>query len=380
MTPPVLTHLGAHPVARFMQQAWQRRPLLIRQALPAFRSPVTRERLFQLACRDDVESRCVTAHRGRWRLAHGPFPPATLPPVSRRNWTLLVQGLDLHLAAARALLERFRFVADARVDDLMASYATDGGGVGPHVDSYDVFLIQAHGRRRWRISRQRDHALAPGLPLKILADFRPTAEWVLEPGDLLYLPPGVAHEGVALGECITLSVGFRAPSWQELVEPWFLQQAGRARLPGRYADPDTRPTRRPGELPARMIEASWRRLSRLKPRRADAVDMLLAQLTEPKPQVIFDRPRRAPTLATFSQAAALGHLCLRADARSRCLYAGRRFAINGEVCAPAAFDPRLAALADTRQLDADSLRTAPAALLQSLHEWHVAGWLHVEKR
>lgn len=379
MNPPVLTHLGKHPVARFMRETWQRRPLLIRQALPEFRSPVTPERLFQLAGQDDVESRCVTAFRGRWRLAHGPFPPATLPPLSRRNWSLLVQGLDLHLPAARALLDRFRFASDARVDDLMASFATDGGGVGPHVDSYDVFLIQARGRRRWRISRQRDLALAPGLPLKILANFRPTAEWVLEPGDMLYLPPGVAHDGVALGECITLSVGFRAPAWQELVEPWFLQQAGRARLPGRFADPGVGPTRRPGELPAAMIEASWQRLSRLKPRRADAVEMLLAQLTEPKPQVIFERPRRAPTLAAFSRAAASGRLRLRVDARSRCLYAGRRFAINGEVCAPTTFDSRLEALADARQLDADSLRTASAALLQLLHEWHVAGWLHAGK-
>jgi 50S ribosomal protein L16 3-hydroxylase len=379
MALPVLTHLGKHTVAWFMREVWQRRPLLIRQALPGFRSPVTREQLFELAAQDEVESRCVTASRGNWRLAHGPFERSSLPPLSRRNWTLLVQGLDLHLPASHALLQRFRFVADARLDDLMASYATDCGGVGPHVDSYDVFLIQAHGRRRWRISRQRDLATVPGLPVKILADFRPSAEWVLEPGDLLYLPPGVAHDGVAVGECITLSVGFRAPAWQELAEPWFLQQADRARLTGRYGDPGARATRRPGRLPTEMVEATWQRLSRLRPRRSDAVEMLLAQLTEPKPQVIFDRPRRPLALAAFAHAAGQGRLRLHADARSRCLYAGRRFAINGEVCAPAAFDPRLARLADARHLDADSLRSAPAAVLQLLHEWHVAGWLHVEQ-
>ena len=380
MAPPVLTHLGKHTVARFMREAWQRRPLLIRRALQAFVSPVTREQLFELAAHDDVESRCVSAFRGHWRLAHGPFERSMLPPLARRNWTLLVQGLDLHLPAAHELLQRFRFVADARLDDLMASYATDGGGVGPHVDSYDVFLIQAHGRRRWRISRQRDLGLVDGLPLAILADFRPSAEWVLEPGDLLYLPPGVAHDGVALGECITLSVGFRAPAWQELVEPWFLQQADRARLAGRYGDPGARPARHPGVLPAAMIEQAWQRFSRLQPRRSDAVEMLLAQLTEPKAQVIFERPRRPPTLATFARAAAQGRLRLRVDARSRCLYAGRRFAINGEVCAPDAFDPRLAMLADSRRLDADSLRGAPAALLALLHDWHLAGWLHGEAR
>jgi len=379
MAPPALTHLGSLTVARFMREAWQRRPLLIRQALPGLRSPVRRAQLFELAARDDVESRCVTAFGGRWRLAHGPFARSSLPPLARRRWTLLVQGLDLHLPAAHSLLQRFRFAPDARLDDLMASYATDGGGVGPHVDSYDVFLIQAHGRRRWRISRQRDLALVDGLPLKILANFRPGAEWVLEPGDVLYLPPGVAHDGVALGECITLSVGFRSPAWQELAEPWFLQQAGRARLAGRYGDPGARPTRRPGRLPAAMIEQAWRRLSRLRPRRSDAVEMLLGQLTEPKPQVIFDRPRRPPAQDAFSRAAAAGRLRLRADARSRCLSAGRRFAINGEVCAPGEFDPRLARLADTRQLDADSLRGAPAALLALLHQWVVAGWLHRER-
>jgi 50S ribosomal protein L16 3-hydroxylase len=379
MASPVLTHLGTRTVARFMREAWQRRPLLIRQAMPGLRSPVSREQLFGLASRDEVESRCVTAFGGHWRLRHGPFERSSLPSISRRRWTLLVQGLDLQVPAAHELLQRFRFVGDARLDDLMASYATDGGGVGPHVDSYDVFLIQAQGRRRWRISRQHDLALVDGLPLKILADFRPSAEWVLEPGDLLYLPPGVAHDGVAVGECITLSVGFRSPAWQEMAEPWFLQQAGRARLAGRYGDPGARPTRRPGRLPAAMIEQAWRRLSRLRPRRSDAVEMLLAELTEPKPRVIFDRPRRPLALAGFLRAVAQGRLQLRADPRSSCLYAGRRFAINGEVGTQAAFDRRLADLADSRRLDADSLQGAPAALLQLLHEWYVAGWLLADR-
>jgi len=376
MAPPVLTHLGPHPVGRFMREFWQRRPLLIRRAIDGFATPVSRAQLFALAARDDVESRCVSDFGGRWRLAHGPFDPHSLPGPTRRRWTLLIQGLDLHLPAAHALLQRFRFIGDARLDDLMASYATDGGGVGPHVDSYDVFLLQAHGRRRWRIGRQRNVALQPGLPLKILADFRPRQEWVLEPGDLLYLPPGVAHEGVALGECITLSVGFRAPAWQELVEPWFMQLAGRSRLAGRFADPGAVPTRHPGALPATIVDQAWQRLSRCRPRRGDTVDMLLAHLSEPKPQVFFARPRRPLPMARFAAAAADGRLHLLADARTRCLYRGRRFAINGEVYPPARFDRRLAILADVRQLPAGALRTAPATLLALLHEWYVAGWLH----
>jgi len=370
-----LTRLGPLSVARFMREYWQRRPLLVRQALPQLRSPATREQLFALAERDDVESRCVSSSKGRWTLARGPFERGALPPLSRRRWTLLVQGLDLHLPAARALLSRFRFVADARLDDLMASYATDGGGVGPHVDSYDVFLIQAQGRRRWRISRQRDQALVPGLPLAILADFRASAEWVLEPGDLLYLPPGVAHDGVAEGECITLSVGFRSPSWQELSEPWFLKQAARVTLPGRYGDAGAAPTPRPGHLPPAMVKQTWQRLAPLRPRRSDAVEVLLAQLTEPKPQVVFDRPRRPPSPASFARAAASGRMELELDARSRCLYSGRRFAINGELLPTRDFDPRLARLADRQALAADSLRSAPPRLLALLHDWLAAGWL-----
>ena len=375
MAPPVLTHLGPHPVGRFMREIWQRRPLLIRRAIDRFTAPVTRRQLFALAARDDVESRCVSAFGGHWRLSHGPFDARALPGPARRRWTLLVQGLDLHLPAAHALLQRFRFVGDARLDDLMASYATDGGGVGPHVDSYDVFLLQAQGRRRWRIGRQPDLSLRPGLPLAILADFRPRHEWVLEPGDLLYLPPGVAHEGVALGECITLSVGFRAPAWQELVEPWFMQLAGRHRLAGRVTDKGAAPTRHPGALPASLIDQAWQRLSRSRPRRSDAIEMLLAHLSEPKPQVCFARPPRPRSAAHFAAAAAAGRLHLLADARTRCLYRGRRFAINGEVVAPERFDRRLAALADARRLAAGDLRTAPPALLSLLHEWYVAGWL-----
>ena len=200
---------------------------------------------------------------------------------------------------------------------------------------------------------------------------------MLEPGDLLYLPPGVAHEGVALGECITLSIGFRAPAWQELVEPWFLQLAERTRLAGRYADAGAPPTALPGRLPSAMVEQTWRRFARLRPRRSDAVELLLAQLTEPKAQVIFDRPRRPLQPAAFSAAAARGAIELWADARTRCLYSAQRFAINGEILSPAQFDRRLARLADDRQLAAASLRSAPLSLLARLHEWYVAGWLHV---
>jgi 50S ribosomal protein L16 3-hydroxylase len=366
-----LTQLGSLSVAQFMRRYWQKRPVLLRQALPACESPASAERLFALAARDDVESRLVTSFGG-WRLRHGPFAAAELPARSRRRWTLLVQGVDRHDAAAHALLSRFRFVPDARLDDLMASYATDGGGVGPHFDSYDVFLVQALGRRRWRIGRQRDRTLVPGLPLAILRDFRPTHDWVLEPGDVLYLPPGVAHEGVALGECITCSVGFRAPRWQDLVAPWhaWLEESARAR--GAYRDPGLRPTRTPARLPPAMVDAAYRALART-PTRDDAEATLLRTLSEPKPSVVFDRAARPLGERAFAARARARGLAL--DLRTRLLYSRRRAAINGELLdGPPPL--LLRRLADDRAIVGRAAALLVDEQLARLHQWYVAGWLH----
>ncbi len=367
-----LTRLGSLPVARFMREAWQRKPLLIRRAFADVASPVSREALFALARRADVESRLVTAFDGRWRLQHGPL--RRLPYPRRPGWTVLVQGVDLHDDAAAALLARFRFVPDARLDDLMVSYASEGGGVGPHVDSSDVFLLQAQGRRRWRISRQRDLAFVPALPLRILADFRPSQEWVLEPGDMLYLPPGVAHEGVALGDdCITCSIGFRAPRYRELLDPWLDGLAERADLPAQYRDPGLAPTNRPARLPRAMVDATHEALRAVRPTAADAARALLTVLTEPKEVVVFDTPARL-TAARFL---ARGRRCgLVLDRKARMLYDGGWFGINGEVFR-AQPDERaaLARLADARSLAGHALQPS-TALAARLLEWYHAGWLH----
>ena len=205
-----MTLLGGLSPARFMRRHWQKQPLLVRQAVPGFAPPLDRARLFALAADEAVESRLLVRDGARWKLRHGPLPRRALPPLARPGWTLLVQGVDLHVDAARTLLDRFRFLPEARLDDLMISYASDGGGVGAHVDSYDVFLLQASGRRRWQVAHQRDRRLVPDLPLKILRTFEPAQEWVLGPGDMLYLPPGWGHDGVALGaDCMTCSIGLR---------------------------------------------------------------------------------------------------------------------------------------------------------------------------
>src|SRR5439155_888665 len=180
--------LGGLSPETFMRRHWHKRPLLVRQALPGVAPPLPRRELFALAARDDVESRLVEQRGEAWHVRQGPLARRALPPLSRDGWTLLVQGLDLHNDAAHELLSRFRFVPDARLDDLMLSYATHGGGVGPHFDSYDVFLIQVQGARRWRVGRGRDLTLRDDVPLKILANFEPEHEWLLEPGEWLSEP------------------------------------------------------------------------------------------------------------------------------------------------------------------------------------------------
>ena len=212
-----LTLLGGLTPEQFMKRHWQKKPLLIRQALPNMKPLIERAKLLEMVESEEVESRLIVRKGAHWTLKKGPMGRKSLPSFKTPDWTVLVQGVDLHNDAIHALLQQFRFVPDARLDDLMISYATDGGGVGPHFDSYDVFLLQAHGQRKWRIGRQKKFELQEGVPLKILKEFKPEAEFVLNPGDMLYLPPGYAHDGVAVGECMTYSVGFRAPRSAESV-------------------------------------------------------------------------------------------------------------------------------------------------------------------
>jgi 50S ribosomal protein L16 3-hydroxylase len=355
-----------------MREAWQRKPLLMRAAIPGFVAPVDRDRLFQMARDPRIESRLVDTAGGHWSLRHGPF--ARLPSRRRRGWTVLVQGVNLHDEAAHRLLARFRFVPDARLDDLMVSFATDGGGVGPHVDSYDVFLLQAAGRRRWRISRQRDLRFRDDVPLQLLENFRATQEWELEPGDLLYLPPGIAHEGVAIGDSLTYSIGFRAPTYQELLEPWLADFAENTKIAGRYSDPGIEATSKPGVLPAALASHVHATLSRARPTRADTERFLLRQLTEPKAHIVFERPARPLSLANFS--ARVRRRGVGLDLRTRLMHSARAVGINGEWVDAAPDTTALQRLANARELSPSEAASAPDELWPLLHDWYRAGWLH----
>ena len=235
----------------FLRDTWQRKPLLIRQALAGWANPLDPDELAGLACEPEVESRLVIGAPGDWAVEHGPIPEARFGQLGDRDWTLLVQAVDHHVPDVAALIAPFRFIPNWRIDDVMVSYAAEGGGVGPHYDQYDVFLVQGMGRRRWRIGAHCDEAapLLPHADLRLLADFAATVEWVLEPGDVLYLPPGVAHDGVAVdGDCMTYSIGFRAPARHELIGLWTDEVLAGLTDDDRYADPGLPLQANPGEI------------------------------------------------------------------------------------------------------------------------------------
>jgi 50S ribosomal protein L16 3-hydroxylase len=369
-----LALLGGLAPAQFMRRHWQRKPLLVRRALADAAPPLSRAALFNLAGRDDVESRLVVRDGRQWSVRRGPLPRRALPPLASPNWTLLVQGLDLHVDEAHALLSRFRFVPDVRLDDLMLSYAGDGGGVGPHIDSYDVFLLQLSGRRRWRFGPCSRPALRDDVPLKMLAAFEPTDSHVLEPGDLLYLPPGWAHEGTAVGpQCMTASIGFRAPTQVELAQALLVRMAdeGDDDRSRRYRDVRQEATVRPGALPAALRAFARQAVARAL-RQHGAVDRALGEwLTEPKSQVFFDRAAGAVLHE---------HAAVVLDRRTRMAYVDRQVFINGESFTAGGRDAALVRrLADARQLPASEVSRLSPGARALIAEWLVAGWMHAKQ-
>ncbi|HYW02773.1 MAG TPA: cupin domain-containing protein [Gammaproteobacteria bacterium] len=279
--------LGGLDAPAFLREHWQKRPLLVRGALPDPEPPLTAEELAGLACEEEVESRLVLhPDVDTWELRHGPIPEEDFPRLPERDWTLLVQDVDKWVPEAAALLERFRFLPSWRRDDVMLSYAAPGGGVGPHWDDYDVFLVQLQGRRRWRIAHRFDReALVPDCDLRILSRLEPEREWILEPGDMLYLPPGVAHEGTAVDACLTASVGFRAASAAEMLTDLAGLLAQRSGAGQRFADPwrgDA--SADPGLIDDRSLETVRRLLQQAWAMAPGELETWFGRfITEPKP-------------------------------------------------------------------------------------------------
>ncbi len=364
--------LGGLSPDEFLRLHWQRNPRLIRAAIPEFQDLLTPDDLIKLACREDGRSRLVMKFGQRWEVRHGPFKTRELRGLPAGGWALLVQDVNLVLRSAHDLLMQFRFIPYARLDDLMISLAPDGAGVGPHFDSYDVFLLQGRGQRRWQLSTQKDLALIENAPLRILKGFRKEQEHILGPGDMLYLPPGVAHHGVAMGQCMTYSIGFRAPSFQELASGFLTYLDDELRIEGLYRDPRPQATNSPAQLPAKMIEDTLSLIANLDTSRSTILKFLGSYLTEPKPQVIFAPPASPLSRAKFS--VALKRRGIELDLRTQMLWFEHHLFINGEhIEIKDSAGTSLIELANNRCLRRGII--VDAGILEKLYDWYRAGYL-----
>jgi 50S ribosomal protein L16 3-hydroxylase len=364
--------LGGLSVNEFLRDYWQKKPLLIRQAFPAFNGLIDPQKLLALACTEDVQARLVTQKRGKFELQQSPFEPEELDSLGKTKWTVLVQGVNHYLPEAAELLKHFAFIPHARLDDLMVSYAPTGGGVGLYFDSYDVFLLQGSGHRRWQISAQADRSLIAGAPLRILRDFRVEQEWVLEAGDMLYLPPHYAHNGIAEDDCMTYSIGFRTPAYQELAEQFLVYLQDRITVDGMYADPGLKTQQHPSEISAAMLHQVQKAIKQARWDREDIANFLGCYLSEPKPHIFFDAPERPLSQAKFRQA--IQKRGVKLDLKSQMLCHAGRIYMNGEENLVNAHDyPWLRDLADRRESPA--LKDCTAESLELLYQWYLDGYI-----
>lgn len=356
----------------FLRNYWQKRPLLVRNALPGFNGLLTQDELIKLACNEDAQSRLVIQRNGKWHLKHGPLSDRDLAKLPKKQWTLLVQDVNHFLPSARDLLKRFSFIAHARLDDLMVSYAPKGGGIGPHFDSYDVFLLQGMGSRRWQISAQQDDQFIVDAPLRILENFQPEQEWVLEAGDMLYLPPKYAHNGIADDDCMTYSIGFRAPSHHELITQFLVYLQDHIEIEGRYTDPDLQLQSYPSIISAAMRSQVNSILKKIKWNSSDIEDFLGIYLSEPKSHIFFDRPVQPLAPHLFLQSIKKNGVQL--DLKSRMLSGSNKFFINGEIFEVGADAYKtLIKLADNQELLPAFEMDKETGII--LYQWYISGYI-----
>ncbi len=374
-----LAHLNGLSPDEFLRVHWQKKPLLVRNAFPAFAAPLTAAEIFELAGRDEAESRLIVNKNNEWGIHHGPITKKILRDAKKSLWTVLVQDTQHFSREAHQLLQQFRFIPTARIDDLMVSYAVKGGGVGPHFDSYDVFLLQGEGKRRWQISAQRDLSLVPDHALRIMANFKAEKEWVLETGDMLYLPPGYAHHGVAETDCVTWSIGFRAPTELELSHAYLDFLRDEISPEGLYQDADLEVTRNPGAIDLDMQSRLVKILSRVT--HASATPDMMKRFagryfTEPKSHIYFDAPKATMSAQTFSQKIIARGVAL--DLKTRLLFVDILFFINGQdLAVPSKDRPIWRTLANVRKLSADEVTQLSENSFSLLQNLVNDGYLHI---
>ena len=374
-----LAHLNDLTPAEFLRDYWQKKPLLIRKAFPDFQAPLTTAEIFELASRDEAESRLIVNKNNRWEVHHGPISKRLLSGAKKSLWTILVQDTQHFSREAHQLLQQFNFIPNARIDDLMVSYAVKGGGVGPHFDSYDVFLLQGEGERRWQISAQRDLSLVPDHALKIMANFKAEQEWVLKTGDMLYLPPGYAHHGVAETNCVTWSIGFRAPSAMEMSHAYLDFLRDELVVIGQYEDGDLQPTEAPGSID-REMQTRLEKIFAQVTRASAAKDMMRRftgrYFTEPKSHIYFDAPEKLMPTANFLRKIVAHGVAL--DLKTRLLFVDSMFFINGEdLDVPGKDRAVWRLLANTRTLNGAQVAQLSEISFSLLQNLLNSGYLHI---
>lgn len=356
----------------FLAEYWQKKPLLIRAAVTDFAALPTLADLCALAAQDDVESRLVEKRNNQWRCESGPFKSSRFKKLPEQDWTLLVQSVNHHLPFCAELLYRFGFIPHVRLDDLMISHAPAGGGVGPHFDSYDVFLLQVGGRKQWQISAQHDLELVEDAPLKILKHFVPEQEWVLEHGDMLYLPPRFAHNGIALEAGQTWSIGFRSPTTQELATQFLDFLRDHINLPGIYSDPNLQATDEPARLPDAFIAQISSMLQGIRWDSTLVREFAGKYFSEPKAHVFYDGPDEPLAEKAFAKAVSKHGVAL--DLKTVMLFDNSHIYINGDVMeAEATAHAMLRELANLRSLPAAAY---PKPVLDALYACYEYGYLH----
>ncbi|WP_035060682.1 cupin domain-containing protein [Andreprevotia chitinilytica] len=365
--------LGGLSPQQFLDEYWQKKPLLIRQAVTDFPELIDLPRLIELAQRDDVESRLIEFKKNRWHMEHGPFRKARFDKLPESDWTVLVSNVNQHVDHVSELLYRFNFLPYTRLDDLMISYAPEGGSVGPHYDSYDVFLLQVGGTKRWQISSDDAGNFIEDAPIRVLKDFASEQEWVLEHGDMLYLPPKYAHHGVALTPGMTYSIGFRAPKTQEIAGRFLEFLQDELKLDGMLSDPGRKTVEQPAEIDgdfstrikAMLQEISWN---------DDTIGRFIGQyFTEPKNHVVYDAPDEPLDFDEFAASVAQHGISL--DLKSQMLFDAEHIYINGEAvdCEPEAI-ATLRELANQRSLPADDYDDS---VLEVLYAYYDYGYLQL---
>lgn len=374
-----LAHLNGLTPTEFLRDYWQKKPLLIRNAFPDFVAPLTVDEIFELARRDEAESRLIVNRDSKWALHNGPVLKKHLNAAKNSLWTVLIQDTQHFSYEAHQLLAQFNFIPNARIDDLMVSYAIKGGGVGPHFDSYDVFLLQGEGERRWQISAQRDLSLVPDHPLKIMAKFEAEQEWIVKTGDMLYLPPGYAHQGVAKTDCVTWSIGFRAPSAMEISHAFLDFLRDELSVLGQYSDGDLLPTEAPGGIDLAMQQRLANVLGHVT--NASTRTSMLRRFagryfTEPKSHIYFDAPEAVMSAKSLSRKILARGVEL--DLKTRLLFVDAMFFINGEdLDVPAKDRVVWRTLANTRALSAEDVEPLSEISFSLLQNLMGNGYLHV---